>query len=121
PGHQLRCAASGARQVWPAHIADEESIAGQNSLRRVRVFPVGHQYANALGCVSGRLENSQIYFADRDLVALAHGAVRNTGSGFGAKNDLGPCASREFAVTADEIRVQMSFDDVLDLELLGCG
>ena len=38
-----------------------------------------------------------------------------TGAGLFAKDDLCAGARAEFAMTADEIRVQMCFDDVLDL------
>ena len=43
--------------------------------------------------------------------------MRNRGARFFAKNNLSSGARREFAMAADEISVQVSFDDVLDFEV----
>ena len=47
--------------------------------------------------------------------------MRNRGFGSLPKNDFGAGARCEFAMTADEIRMQMSLNDVFNLEILRPG
>src|SRR6185295_2101284 len=62
------------------------------------------------------LDNAQLYLANCQFVAIRDGPMWKAGAGLLAKNDLCAGARRELAMTADKISVQMSFDDVLDLQ-----
>jgi hypothetical protein len=66
------------------------------------------------------LDNSEVHAADRKLIAIFHRAMGKACSGFFAKHDLSASAIRKFAVTADEIRMQVRLNDVLDFQVLRC-
>ena len=63
--HHLRCIALRARQIRPADIADEESIAGQNLLRLIGDFSVDNEYADALRRVTRSFQEAQFHSSNR--------------------------------------------------------
>ena len=56
--------------------------------------------------------------ANGQLIAVLHCAMRKSSPRFLAKDNLGAGSGRQFLMAADEVRVQVRFDDVLDLEIL---
>jgi hypothetical protein len=71
--------------------------------------------------VARGFEKPQNHPAETDLVAVAHGQMRDGRIRRRAQVYFGIRAPREFDVPADKICVQMSFNDVLDLEPLRPG
>jgi hypothetical protein len=68
-----------------------------------------------------RFHKSQDYAADLEFIAICDAAMRKRDSSLSAKNNFGACACREFVVTAYEVGVKMSLDDVFNLEMLRGG
>src|SRR5882724_1883853 len=68
--------------------------------------------------MAGRFHDAQLHAANIQLVAFFDCAMRKPSAGLFAEDDLSASASSEFAMAADEISMQMRFDDVLDLEIL---
>ena len=121
PGHLLRRVAARAREVGPPHVSDEKRVARQNLLRLGRDFGVDDDERDALGRVARRLQHAEPDTPDAQLVAVTHCAVWETCAGVRADDDLGAGARGQFPVAADEVRVQVRLDDVLDLQSTGGG
>jgi hypothetical protein len=68
--------------------------------------------------VSGSFQDAQFHFANRQLVTVSDGLMRNRGFRLRAKNYLRAGTRRQLAVTADKVRVEVSLDDVLYLKVL---
>ena len=56
--------------------------------------------------------------AQQDLIAVFDAPVFKLGIGVFSEDDFGSSASGNFMMAANEIGVQVSFDDVLDLKAL---
>src|SRR5258707_8513031 len=110
-----------AGEIGPADVADEKRVAGEYFLWLIRDFAVSDQNANSFRRMARSFHEAQLYFADCQFVAVFDCAVKDRGSGFLAENDFRAGARRKFAMPADKVRMQVSFDYVLDLEIVrGC-
>ena len=87
-GHLLRSEAFRVDQVRSPDVADEKRIAGQDFLRLTRGPGVGDQNGDAFGRVAGSLNDSEIDFADSELVAVFGGRVIENRAGFMPEDDL---------------------------------
>ena len=114
PGHCLRSVTLAAGEVRPPDIADKQRVASQHFLWFARNFRIDHQHANALGRVAGRFHDAQFHPTNAELIAVFDGMMRKRGAGFFAKDDLSAGTGSKLAMAADEIRMQMGFDDVLN-------
>jgi hypothetical protein len=68
-----------------------------------------------------RFHESQDYAAYLEFIAICDPAMRKRDYSLSAKNNFGACSCSEFVVTAYEVGVKMSLDDVFDLEMLRGG
>jgi len=71
--------------------------------------------------VPGSFHDSQKDFAEFDLITFRDSMVGKCRAGFFTKDNLGAGAGREFAMAADKISVQVSFDNVFDFEVARVG
>src|SRR5215831_14191148 len=67
-------------EVGAAYVAHEQRIAGEHRRRAVGLAQIGHQNTNTLECMSRSLEEPHSALPKLDLVAVAHGAVRELSS-----------------------------------------
>ena len=113
PGQRLGREAGRRDEVGPAHVADEEGVAGED---RDRPVPIDDEQRDALRRVSRRLEDAQAYAAERDLVAVAGGHVGEGGPGPVPDDDRRARAAGQLPVARHEVGVDVRLDDVADLE-----
>jgi hypothetical protein len=71
--------------------------------------------------VAGRLENAEDEAPEADLLAVAHGEVRESHPALLAEDDRGARSRRQFVVSADEVGVQVRLEDPADGEPLRPG
>jgi hypothetical protein len=71
--------------------------------------------------VARGFKNSQNDVADRDLVAIAHSTMGKESACLFAKNNFGARSCCEFTMAADEIRVQVGLNHILDFQTLRGG
>ena len=137
--HHLRRVSFAAGKIRPAHVANKQRVASENFLRLRRIvnilaqrdfffpcsplllfrhFCVRDQNGNTLRRMSRRLHDPQDNFADLNLVTVFHSPMRKRRASFLAKHDLCTGPGRQLAMAADEIRVQVRLDHILDLEAL---
>src|SRR6185295_6885531 len=121
-----------AGEIRSANVTNKQCVAGQNFLwlwRIVILFPhsplplfplpvFGDQHRNTLWRMPRCLHDPQDDFADFNLVTVFHSPMRKRRARFLTKYDLGAGPGRELAMPADEIRVQVRLDHILDLETL---
>ncbi len=109
--HLLRGEAARSGQIGAADVADEERVAGEQA-RRPSVLH--HQPADALRRVSRRLQRPQLDGAEAEDIAVSDGRVWEGRVRPGPHDDLRACARRQLAMSADEIGMEVRFDDVAD-------
>src|SRR5262247_1879682 len=114
PGHLLRRVAFRSDQVRPSDIADEKRVTGKYFLRLIGYLSIDDQDRDAFGSMAGRLQKSQDGSSDFDLITVFDCPVRESRFRLPAEYDLGSSPLREFAMSADEIGVQVGFDDIFD-------
>jgi hypothetical protein len=56
---------------------------------------------------------------DADFVAVPDRTIGKRRTGLMSKHNIGFCARRKLAMTADEVRMEMRLDNVLYLETVG--
>ena len=64
--------------------------------------------------MAGRFHDAQFHTTNAELIAVFDGMMRKRGAGLRAKDDLSAGTGSKLAMAADEIRMQMGFDDVLN-------
>src|SRR5262249_10970170 len=105
----------------PAHIANEQSVSGEDRSGTIRMAAIVHQNANAVECVSRSLQEPEAAVAELNLVSVLDRDVRKLSTGSRAKIDLRSGAVGEFAMSRNEVGMKVSLDDVFDLPLpVGC-
>jgi len=77
------------------------------------------QNANALQSVSRSLQEPEAAIAELDLVAVVDGDVREFSTGPRSQIDTRSGAFRQFAMSRNEVGMNVSFDDVFDLHVFG--
>lgn len=108
--------AEGGAEVGAADIADEESVAGEDGIGICGVFRfVKDEQRDGFDGVAGGLEDLDAEAGKVDGVAVVHGDEGVFGLGAGAEVDGSVAAVTEFEVAGEEIGVEVSEEDVLDL------
>ena len=111
----------GRRKIRPAHIAHEESVSGEDRGGPIRFAAIVHQNANALECVSRSVQEPEAALAELNLVSVLDRDVRELSAGSRAEIDVRSGAFRQFAMSRNEVGMEVSLDDVFDLQILaGC-
>src|SRR5215470_2511628 len=103
-------------EIRTTNVTDKECIAGQYLLRLWRNGRVDDKNTDALRSMTGSFYEPQHKTAQRQLIAVFHGLVRESWIGLNTKNNRRSCSRGEFLMTADEVRVEMSLDNVFDFE-----
>ena len=86
--HLLRCVTLRARQIGPAHVADEKRVTGQNLLRFVAYAGVRNQHADTFRSVARCFQNPQVHSPDHQFIVVARCLMRKLNSGVLAENDF---------------------------------
>jgi hypothetical protein len=120
-GHLRGRVAARTGQIGSAHVADKERVAGQNHSRLTAVVSIEDQQRDAFGRVAGRFEHAQSQTPDPELVALLDGPVREGRARLCAEDDFGAGSLGQLTMSADEVRMQVRLDDVLNPEPLRGG
>ena len=104
-----------AAQVGTAHVADEQRVAGQDRVRRVRrVRRVVDQDRDRLGRVPRRLEHGQAHRTERHRVTVGHRRERILGRGPGPQVDRRGGALAQLQVPGHEVGMEMRQEHVGD-------
>src|SRR5579872_4125134 len=103
------------RQIGPADVADKQRVPGEHSPGFVAPIQVYNYHRNALYRMSRSLEEPKNHAAETDLIAIVHRLMRQRRIGRRTQVNFRARARSQFDMSADEIGVQMSLDDVLDL------
>ena len=115
---ELRCQFVGhaGKEVGAAHVADEERVAGENRYGLVASRTVGHHVADAVGRVPRRVEHLDVHVFDVEAVTIANGdMVIGTLAGPGGADGCSGLP-RQVQVAGHEVRVEMGFQNMRDLE-----
>jgi hypothetical protein len=108
----------GNAEIGAADVADKESVASQDCVRlSLALVEIVDEKRNRFGSVTGSLEGFQANAAEFDDRAIGEGREPIFGLGFGAEIDCGTGAVAKFQVAGDEIGVEMSEEDVFDLQI----
>src|SRR5580704_2974598 len=118
-GELLRCVFT--REIGPAHIADKESVSGEDSAGLGRVSQIGEHRADAFKGVPRGLEEIEAAVSELQRVPVFYGGVRKGRARRSSDIDARARTFGKFVVPGDEVGVQVSFDDVLDLQALFGG
>ncbi len=102
------------REVGPAHIADEKSVARKDGAGLFGPLNIGHQDADAFHGVAGSLKKLEAAAAELNGVAVFDSGVGEGRASPVSKIDAGAGALSQLAMAGDKVRMQMCFDDVLD-------
>ena len=105
----------GRREIRPAHIANEERVSGEDGGGPIRLAAIVHQNANAFEGMSRSLQEAEAALPELDLVSVLHRDVRELSAGSRAEIDVRASALRKFAMSRDEVGMDVSLDDVFDL------
>src|SRR5215469_9010937 len=106
------------RQVRTPHIANKQGVAGKHRPRLVALFFIGYQQTNALWRVAGRGQHFDLQLAHTQRVAVVHINVRERRSRVTRQINLSARTRRQFAVSGDEVGVQVRFKNVADPQLV---
>ena len=114
--------ADARQQVGPAHIADEERVAGEGRQRFGRARgEVVDQNRDPLGRVARGLHDLELDVAKLDRVAVLHLDALELRLGPAAEMDRRPGLVAELDVAGDEVGVEVGQEDVLDRVAAGLG
>ena len=108
----------GRREVRPAHVADEESVSGEDGGRPVRLAAIVHQNANAFERMSRSLQEPEAALSELNLVSVLDRDVRELSSRSRAEIDVRSGALGKFAMSGDEVGMHVGLDNVFDLPRL---
>src|SRR6185436_10884196 len=103
-------------EIRTTNVTDKERIAGQYFLRLWRNSKVDDQNADALWRMTRSFHEPQDKTAQRQLIAVLHWFVRERRICLSAKNNRRSCSRGKFLMAADEVRVEVSLDNVFDFE-----
>ena len=103
-------------EIGASHVTDEESVAREDGLRPVWGAEIGHPDGHTFDGMAGSLQKLEETASKPDRIAVFDGRVREGGAGLFAKVDSCARPLRKFTMSGDEVGVEMSFNDVLDLE-----
>ena len=103
-------------EVGTSHVADEQSVAGEDGPGLGRPFGIGYENRNTLRSVARRFQEAQDAVAKADFVAIAHRDVRKFRARLGSEVDGGAGERSKFGMAGDEIGVQVGLDHMLDAE-----
>ena len=110
------------REIRAANVAQEKRIPGQDSPRLRGFLFICYQQANALRCVTRRLQNSNAGSADLQLEAIPHINVRELCPCGGSDVNRRAGAGGEFLVSGDKVGVKVGLENVPNLQpVLGRG
>jgi hypothetical protein len=106
----------GADQIRPPDITYEERVTRQDLHRGVGIRRIVSQNRDALRRMSRRFQDAQPDAAHFQLVAILYRQMRKCCASLVSEDDLRSGTSRQLAMPTDEIRVQVSLNDVPDFE-----
>ena len=106
------------RKIRPAHIAHEESVSGEDRGGAIRRAAIVHQNANALECVSRSLQEPEGALSELNLVPVLDRHVKELRSGSHSEMDVRSGALRKFAMSRDEVGMDVGLDNMFDLPAL---
>ena len=109
------------RQVGTSDVADEQGVPGEHRVRLGRLPKIGDHDRDALGGVSGGLQEAQPAVPEMDFVAVVDRHVGKLGAGLHAEVNASAGQGGQLAMPRDEIGVEVSLDYMLDLEAMPCG
>src|SRR5213080_509660 len=110
------------REIGAADITEEKRVPGQRRPGLRGFLFICYQQANALRCVTRRLQNSNAGFADLQLEAILHIDVRELCPCGGSDVNRRAGASGEFLVSGDKVGVKVGLENVPNLQpVLGRG
>ena len=118
-GECLRCVIAG--KIGAADVSDKQRVAGEDGARSRKVgkrIEVRHRNTDALDRMAGSPHEIEPAFAELQRIAILDGRVRKRRVGVGTQVNSSAGAFRQFAMTRNEVGVQVRFDDVLDLQAL---
>ena len=111
----------GTAEVGASDGADEERVAGEDEPRLGGTRVVGHEQADRVGGVAGRVAGLQLDVAEADHVAVGERRVREGHPGRAVHVDGGLGGGGEVAVARDVIGVRVRLDHVGDGQALLAG
>src|SRR5204862_3318108 len=109
-GHELRAQSLPALQVRTADVPDEQGVAGQHAVRRVRAGGLPYHDADRLGRVPGSGPELQHDLAELDALAVGHLAVREVHVGGLPVDDGGAGRAGQLEVHGVKIGVHVRLD-----------
>src|ERR1700722_19308763 len=107
------------REVGTTHVPEEQGGAGQNGPRLGRLLFIGDNQTDAFGCVSRGLENAERKPSNLQMESVVHRDMWKSRAGLRSDINLRAAARGQFAMTGDEIGVQVGLEDVADGNVLG--
>ena len=109
-------------QVRAADIADEQRVAGQHGIGFGRIlFQIENQDRNRLDGVAGRLKHFEAQPRELERIAVFHRDEGVLGLGARTEMDDRARAVAQFQVTGHEVGMEVSKEDVADLEAKTLG
>ena len=110
------------QEVGPAHVADEERVAGEHGQRLgVALRKIVDEDRDALRRVARRLHDLELHVAVLDHIAILHLHAREFRLRPPAEMDRRPGLVTQFDVAGDEVGMEMREEDVLDRVPAGFG
>src|ERR1043166_158827 len=103
-------------EIRTTNVTDKERIAGQYFLRLWRNGRVDDKNTDALRSMTGSFHEPQHKTAQRQFIPVLHWFVRERRICLSAKNNRRSCSRGKYLMTADEVGVEMSLDNVFDFE-----
>ena len=114
--------ADARQEIGPAHVADEERVAGEHGERLgAALGQVVDEDRDALRRVAGRLHDLELHVAKLDRVAVLHFLAGEFRLRPPSEVDRRPGLVTQLDVAGDEVGVEVREEDVLDRVSAGLG
>ena len=108
-------------EIRPAHVAHEQRVPGQHEPRLLTTRQVGHEQADAVGGMSGRVYGLDTHRADGNRLAIGNRRVRIGGLRRRVDMDAGSRLGRQRLIAREMIGVDVGLDDMRQGQALPPG